>query len=176
MLVVGGAAAARRRLRRRGHADGEQPGRRFLVVGTHRLLGGREQQRLVGRIGPTGSSSGGGSATTPDAGAPPPVTVEAGTTDSGSGYFIDTGSPVTNPAPSGPPGSCTNPLCATDGNECGCTATDSNGNTIQLGCQAGGECGCFENQQLSDQPFAENGTCNDPTLAAQQFLQYCTCN
>jgi hypothetical protein len=102
--------------------------------------------------------------------------VDAGTADSGSGYFIDSGSPVTNPTPSGPPGSCTNPLCGTDGNECGCTATDSNGNTIQLGCQAGGQCGCFENQQLTDQPFDENGTCNDATLAAQQFLQNCTCN
>jgi hypothetical protein len=128
----------------------------------------------------TGGGGGGGGGDAPDAGSGVPVSGEAGTTpvDSGSGYLIDAGAPGTGTGttPSGPPGSCGNPLCATDGNECGCTATDSNGDTIQLGCQAGGQCGCFIDQQLDDNPFDENGACNDAQSAAQQFLQYCSCN
>ncbi|HEY1693344.1 MAG TPA: hypothetical protein VGG39_14350 [Polyangiaceae bacterium] len=118
----------------------------------------------------------------PDAGSGPttgPIDSGAPVQDSGSGYFIDTGTGTgtgTGTAPSGPAGSCTNPLCATDGNECGCTATDSEGNTVQLGCQAGGECGCFVNQQLDDNPFDEDGACTDPSSTQQQFLQNCTCN
>lgn len=141
--------------------------------------------------GDTGPQGGGSTSTPPPSGtgspAPTPdagviTTVDAGSPgtpvqDSGSGYFIDTGTgPGTGTAPSGPLGSCTNPLCGTDGAECGCTATDSLGNTVQLGCQAGGQCGCFVNQQLDDDPFDENGACNDPVSTQQQFLQYCSCN
>jgi hypothetical protein len=116
----------------------------------------------------------------PDAGSVTttgPIDSGSPVVDSGSGYFIDTGTGTgTGTAPSGPPGSCTNPLCGTDGAECGCTATDSEGNTVQLGCQAGGECGCFVNQQLDDNPFDENGACSVPSSAQQQFLQNCACN
>jgi hypothetical protein len=93
--------------------------------------------------------------------------------DSGPGYFIDTS--TGGQTPSGPLGSCTNPACATDGNECGCQATDSQGNTVQLGCQAGGECVCVLNGNVDDNPFSENGACNTSQTTAQQFLQYCTC-
>lgn len=102
----------------------------------------------------------------PDAGTSPVV-------DSGPGYFIDTS--TGGQTPSGPLGSCTNPACATDGNECGCQATDSQGNTVQLGCQAGGECVCVLNGNVDDNPFDENGACSTSQTTAQQFLQYCTC-
>jgi hypothetical protein len=93
--------------------------------------------------------------------------------DSGFGYFID-GS-TGNTQPTGALGSCTNPACATDGNECGCQATDSSGNTVQLGCQAGGQCVCVVNGNVDTQPFDENGACGTSQASQQQFLQYCTC-
>jgi hypothetical protein len=104
-------------------------------------------------------------------------TAEAGTggaVDSGLGYFIDTGAGT--PKPAGALGSCTNPACATDGNECGCQATDSSGNTVQIGCQAGGQCVCVQNGNVDTNPFDENGACGTSQATAQQFLQYCTCN
>jgi len=101
---------------------------------------------------------------------------------SGSGGFgvdgqvpvIDSGTTTT----SGPLGSCTNPACGTQGNQCGCQATDSNGNTVQLGCQAGGQCACFVNGNQSTNAFDENGACNLQQGPVQDFLQYCTavCN
>ena len=75
----------------------------------------------------------------------------------------------------GPLGSCGNPACGTDGTECGCQATDSQGNTVQLGCQAGGQCICLVNQQQSDNPFNENGACTDQASTASQFLANCQC-
>ena len=120
---------------------------------------------------------------TVDAGSPPPTSWPdsgtSGVVDSGHGYFIDTGVGGYDagvPPATGPLGSCGNPAGATDLSECGCTATDSAGNTVQLGCQAGGQCGCFVNQQLHDNPFDENGACATEPATAQQFLQYCTCN
>jgi hypothetical protein len=109
-----------------------------------------------------------------DAGAP--GTPDASTViDSGLGYFIDTSTGTPPTAPTGALGSCTNPACATDGNECGCQATDSNGDTVQLGCQAGGECVCVLNGNVDTQPFSENGACGTSQETAQQFLQFCTC-
>jgi hypothetical protein len=122
--------------------------------------------------GNTGSSSGG---ETVDAGAPP-ITVEAGPPpypDAGGGYVVDSGS--TPPPTQGALGTCGNPACATDGNECGCQATDSNGDTVQMGCQAGGECICVVNQQTTDQPFDENGACSDQASTAAQFITNCAC-
>jgi len=135
---------------------------------------------------PASTSSPAPTSTTP-APAPtsttPPVDADAGTSwadagttpvvDSGLGYFIDTS--TGGQTPSGPLGSCTNPACATDGNECGCQATDSQGNTVQLGCQAGGDCVCVLNGNVDDNPFSENGACSTSQTTAQQFLQYCTC-
>jgi hypothetical protein len=113
----------------------------------------------------------------------PPVEADAGSSsaeagtgsavDSGPGYFIDTGAGT--PAPTGSLGSCTNPACATDGTECGCQATDSSGNTVQIGCQAGGQCVCVLNGNVDTNPFDENGACGTSQATAQQFLQYCTC-
>jgi hypothetical protein len=120
-----------------------------------------------------------------DSGSLPPTTLpDSGTkpvADSGPGYFIDTGTGGAHDsgvpaAPTGPLGSCGNPACGTDLTECGCTATDSAGNTVQLGCQAGGQCICVTNQQPQDNPFNENGACTDAPSTAQQFLQFCTCN
>jgi hypothetical protein len=123
--------------------------------------------------GNTGSSSGG----SVEAGAPP-VTVEAGspvTPDAGGGGPVVDAGAGTPPPAQGPPGSCSNPLCGTDGNECGCQATDSQGNTVQMGCQAGGECICLVNQQQTDQPFDENGACTDQASTASQFIANCQC-
>ncbi|HEY3817249.1 MAG TPA: hypothetical protein VGL81_08770 [Polyangiaceae bacterium] len=122
--------------------------------------------------GNTGSSSGGAV----DAGAPPPVTFEAGTPvypDAGQGGGYEAG-PVPPPT-TGALGTCGNPACATDGNECGCQATDSNGDTVQMGCQAGGECVCLVDQQVSTQPFDENGACSDQASTASQFISNCQC-
>jgi hypothetical protein len=152
-----------------------------------------------------GGSSGGGESPPADAGSgsntPPPGTSgddanaprpspEGGTGSgghydaggSGSGGFgvdgqvpvIDSGSHGT----SGPLGSCGNPLCGTEGTDCGCQATDSNGNMVQLGCQAGGQCACFVNGNQATNAFDENGACNLQQGPVQDFLQYCTavCN
>jgi len=121
----------------------------------------------------TGSSSGAGPV---EAGAPP-ITVEAGSPAhpdaGGGGYVIDSG--ATPPPAQGALGTCGNPACATDGNECGCQATDSNGDTVQMGCQAGGECVCLVNQQTTTQPFDENGACSDQASTASQFIANCQC-
>jgi hypothetical protein len=106
-----------------------------------------------------------------DAGSPPPAQ------DAGGGTPPhDAGGPGTT----GPLGSCTNPACGTDPGQgyCGCTATDSNGNQVQLGCQPGGYCGCFVNQNLvNDTVQPENGLCADTSASQQQFfIQTCTCN
>jgi hypothetical protein len=122
-----------------------------------------------------GSSSGSSSGGTIDAGGPPvTVTADSGSPSSSGGYFIDSGS-TPPPSQGGALGTCGNPACATDGNECGCQATDSNGDTVQMGCQAGGECVCVVNQQTTGQPFDENGACSDQQSTAQQFIQYCQC-
>ncbi|HEY8040117.1 MAG TPA: hypothetical protein VIF15_10005 [Polyangiaceae bacterium] len=125
-----------------------------------------------GSGGGAGSGSGGGTGTgqmdaspgSPDSGGTVPVL------DSG------TGTKDASPPPAkGPLGSCTNPMCGTDTTQCGCTATDSQGNTVQLGCQAGGDCACFVNQQQVDNAFPENGACADTPSTQQQFLTSCTC-
>ena len=119
----------------------------------------------------SGSSSGGGPI---EAGAPP-MTFEAGPPvypDAGGGYF-DSG--ATPPPTQGALGTCGNPACGTDGNECGCQATDSNGDTVQMGCQAGGQCICLVNQQQSTNPFDENGACTDQASTASQFISNCQC-
>jgi hypothetical protein len=92
--------------------------------------------------------------------------------DSG-GYFIDTGTGPGGNTPTGASGSCTNPVCVTDGVKCGCTAKDSQGDAIALACLAGGDCTCIGGQQSA--AFQENGACATSTATAQQFLQYCTC-
>jgi hypothetical protein len=125
--------------------------------------------------------NGGGSGTEPG----PPVTTDAGApplpeAGGGSGYTIDSGTGGITPEAGPPPtqgalGTCGNPLCGTDTNECGCQATDSAGNTVQMGCQAGGECVCLVNQQETDNPFDENGACGDQTSTAAQFISNCTC-
>lgn len=149
-----------------------------------------------GNTGSTNGGSGGGTQSPPaDAGlqnTPPPGTGDddanaprpspeggsGGQQDSGGYHFgadgqvptTDSGSTGT----SGPLGSCTNPACGSDGNECGCQATDSNGNTVQLGCEAGGLCACFVNGNQVTDAFDENGVCSEtPQDEAQMFLQYC---
>ncbi|HEX3344021.1 MAG TPA: hypothetical protein VHS09_05580 [Polyangiaceae bacterium] len=125
---------------------------------------------------PSGSSGGSSGGSEPlDAGAPP-VTFEAGPPvypDAGYGGGYDAG--PTTPPTTGPLGSCGNPACATDGNECGCQATDSNGDTVQMGCQAGGECICLVDQQTSTPPFDEDGACSAQASTAAQFLASCQC-
>jgi len=143
-----------------------------------------------------GGPSGGGQATpTPsEAGTPAPVGgpwQDAGSTawdaggasDASSGSTpveagvptgVDAAPPVTPPS-KGPLGSCTNPVCGTDLNECGCQATDSSGNTVQMGCQAGGQCICLVNQNPVGNAFDENGACGAQASTVEQFLTDCTC-
>lgn len=150
-----------------------------------------------------GGGSGGGSESPPadagsgtpapgtggdDANAPRPGseggTGSGGHQDAGSGsggFGVDGQVPVIDsgvPSTSGPLGSCGNPACGTDGTECGCQATDSQGNNVQLGCQAGGQCACFVNGNQDTNAFDENGACNSQPATVQQFLQFCTgsCN
>lgn len=76
----------------------------------------------------------------------------------------------------GQPGSCTNPLCGSTGSDCGCQGGASGSPTVYLGCQAGGECACFQNgQQQSSNVFDENGACADNSALAALFLANCTC-
>ncbi len=83
--------------------------------------------------------------------------------------------PPTTPPTQGALGTCGNPLCGTDLNEGGCQATDSSGNTVQMGCQAGGECICLVNQNPVGNAFDENGACGTQASTAAQFLASCTC-
>jgi hypothetical protein len=129
-------------------------------------------------VPPSGSSgSSGGASSSVDAGVPTtPVTFEAGPPvgpdASGSGSGVDSGPTV--PPISGT-GICSTPACATDGNECGCQATSPNGQTVQMGCQAGGECICLVDEQPTGQTFSENGACSDQTSTASQFVMNCQC-
>ena len=138
----------------------------------------------AGASAPTATSSPAPAPPTPPPASttPPPIDADSGVpsvdagvpvVDSGLGYFIDTS--TGGSAPTGALGSCTNPACATDGNECGCQAIDSSGNAVQLGCQAGGQCVCVQSGTVDTQPFDENGACGASQTAAQQFLQYCAC-
>jgi hypothetical protein len=69
------------------------------------------------------------------------------------------------------------PLCTTDTNECGCTATDSQGKIVSLGCLPGGGCGCFDYQKtLQGGVFLDSVACASTQTAAEAFIQYCTCN
>jgi len=121
------------------------------------------------------SDSGTGGAIWGDAGSAPVTEAGGPVQDSGSGYVIDAGTGTPAAPGTGALGSCGNPACATDGNQCGCQATDSTGNIVQMGCQAGGECICLENQQTTGQPFDENGACSSQSSTTSQFIANCTC-
>jgi hypothetical protein len=102
--------------------------------------------------------------------------------DAGNGSALEAGvptgfdaAPPITPPTQGPLGSCGNPACGTDLDECGCQATDSNGNTVQMGCQAGGQCICLVNQNPVGNAFDENGACGAQSSTVQQFLADCTC-
>jgi hypothetical protein len=89
--------------------------------------------------------------------------------DSGA---IDSGSPSTT---QGNVGSCGNPICAGDGvGDCGCYATDSQGNAVTFGC-SGTDCACFVNQQQSDDDVEVDGVCDSNGATAQAFLIECSC-
>jgi hypothetical protein len=46
---------------------------------------------------------------------------------------------------------------------------------VQLGCQAGGQCACFQNNAVQGNAFNENGSCADNAALVQQFLDNCLC-
>ena len=131
-----------------------------------------------GTGGSGGSGGGGGGGVDYDAGpVPGSKDYDSGASnppssgkDGGSG--ADAG---TNTPPSGALGSCGNPLCGTTLSQCGCRATDSANNTIELGCQAGGQCGCFSNGQLVGAASDENGTCGTTSAVKARFLSDCAC-
>ncbi len=96
-----------------------------------------------------------------------------GKTDAGGGGY-DAGSTLEGGGAQNA-GSCQSPHCATDTNECGCQATDSNGAQVLLGCQAGGDCVCIVNGNVDGQPFPEDGACADQQSTEAQFLTNCSC-
>ena len=112
---------------------------------------------------------------------PPPQAEDAGAKTTPTTTPIDASAPPSHAPdaatpPSTTPGSCGNPLCGSTGNECGCTATDGTGAQVQLGCQVGGQCGCFTDQQLqSNTTTDENGACADTTQLKLLF-QGCACS
>jgi hypothetical protein len=132
-----------------------------------------------GGVGVGGGGSGSGS-NDYDAGAVPGSTdYDAGHTpppsgsDGGGGGGADTG---TSTPPTGPLGSCGNPLCGTSLAQCGCRATDSANNTVELGCESGGQCGCFINGQFTAGTASdENGACGLTSSVKARFLSDCTC-
>jgi hypothetical protein len=130
--------------------------------------GGVSSSGSTGGGGNTSSSSGGGS------GGGFGTDSGIGGYDSGgvpydAGGAPDTGGGIQNN------GGCQNIHCATDTNECGCQATDSNGEAVMLGCQAGGDCICLVNGNPDGQPFPEDGACADSQSTQAQFLTNCTC-
>ena len=137
--------------------------------------GGGGGAGATGGGGGHGGGSGGGNdydagpvpgATDYDSGTPSPGK-DAGS--AGAGKDAGTGS--------GTLGSCGNPICGTDLNQCGCRATDSANNTIEIGCQAGGQCGCFQNGNfVQGTANAENGACQSNADVKQRFLSDCLCN
>jgi len=146
------------------------------------LVGGgsSEQQAPAKPDGGSTPPSGGPSEGEFDAGPEPDASsaVDTGspTVDAGVPKGVDSGSPQQpTPPAQGPLGSCTNPVCGTDLNECGCQATASNGDTVQMGCQAGGQCICLLNNNQTDQPFDENGACGAQASTVEQFLTNCPC-
>jgi hypothetical protein len=139
--------------------------------------GGGSSSSSSGGFGSGGGSSSGAASSGGSTSSSGAASSDAGastSSDSGHGSTIDAGVPTTPPA-QGPLGSCGNPACGTDLNECGCQATDSAGNQVQLGCQAGGQCVCVVNGNVDTQPFDENGACADPASTAAQFLTNCSC-
>ncbi len=93
------------------------------------------------------------------------------TADAGAdAWAIDSGFPTEGSA-----GSCGNPLCFTDGlGDCGCYATDSQGDAVTLGC-SDGACGCFVNQTQTDDDVISAGACDSSSAAVQAFLTGCSC-
>lgn len=129
-----------------------------------------------------GGPSGGG--TTPS--TPPPSGTgvpDAPPGDAGGGGTspgVDAGGGSTGSADAGPtnnatPGTCQNPLCITDGVACGCHATDSQGNKVEIGCQ-GGQCVCIVNGQVDGQPIDDPNSCDSQSTVKADFLANCTCN
>jgi len=120
--------------------------------------------------------------------APPftPVWPDAGVHDASAwDAGIDTGggsAPDTGALDSGPPsttqgnvGSCGNPICAGDGlGDCGCYATDSQGNAVTIGC-SGTDCACFVNQQQVDDDVQVSDVCDSNGATAQAFSIECSC-
>lgn len=109
-----------------------------------------------------------------DGGATPPGQGTGSGDDAGPPTGLDA-APPTAPPTQGALGTCGNPLCGTNLNVCGCQATDSSGNTVQMGCQAGGECICLVDQNPVGNAFDENGACSTQASTAALFLASCTC-
>ena len=139
-----------------------------------------------GSSGPTGGGvaggGGGGASNDYDASPVPGATdydsgAPATRNDGGGGGTGTGGGKDAGSGNSGTLGSCGNPICGTDLNQCGCRATDSANNTIEIGCQAGGQCGCFQNGNfVNGTASAENDACQSNADVKDRFLSDCTCN
>jgi hypothetical protein len=107
-------------------------------------------------------------------GTPPPHDASSNPIDASTPHH-DAGNDASSPT-IGPLGSCTNPDCSVQGTDCFCVAHDSNGVEVQLGCESGGACGCFDNGQLDNNSVTnENGACADPTALRAVFASSCMC-
>lgn len=131
--------------------------------------------------GPSQNGGGGGSSNNNPSSNNPPL--QPNPPDAGGAIFMDSGAPDSGggatPDSGGTtnakPGSCKNPLCATDGVQCGCHATDSQGHVVQIGCQ-GGQCVCVVNGQIDGQAIDDPNSCDSQANVKQDFLVNCTCN
>jgi hypothetical protein len=110
-----------------------------------------------------------------DSGARDTGAWEASTWDSGWGVETGTGWAGDSGSYGGNAGSCSNPICIGDGlGDCGCYATDSQGNAITLGCNGDG-CACFVNQQQTNDDVESVDACGSNDETAQAFVASCLC-
>jgi hypothetical protein len=129
-------------------------------------------------LGPDATAPTGTGPSPTDASAPPHDAGGIGIHDAGGiGIHDAGGSAVEAGTPTGALGTCGNPDCFTQGADCFCTATASDGTMIQLGCESGGACGCFDNGQLDNNTVVnEVGTCADPSAQRALFASTCGCH
>ena len=145
--------------------------------GTGGATGGGDGGGGNGTNGNGAGGGGGGAASDYDAGPTPggaDYDAAAPRPSSDAGTQSDTGTP----APNAPLGSCGNPRCGTfgQGGDCGCTARDSNGNQVQLGCNgAQGVCACFTNGQQSTQVVDAPNACDTNAATMAEFMSECGC-
>jgi pectate lyase len=118
--------------------------------------------------GGTGTSSAVSTAQAPKANPP-----AAPTTTAPAAAPTTTTAPTTTPPPAAPPqqaGICSNPTCTGANGQYQCTATDSNGDTVEMDCQ-GGVCSCYTGDLDTTDFYNDNPT----TIDAVKGLYFSNC-